>query len=533
MSGLGDHLPILPILVPLLAAATMLLFSERAHRIKAVIGTVTVLALVAISFAMLRSAAGPDGGTVVAAYHLGNWSAPFGIVLVADRLTAIMLVMTNVLGFAAFLYSLARWAVIGPRFHALFLLLLMGLNGAFLTGDVFNLYVFFEVLLAASYGLLLHGSGRARVKAGLHYIAINLASSMLFLIGVGLLYGMTGTLNMADLALRAAELSPTDLPLFQAGVAVLGIAFLTKAGLWPLSFWLPSVYTAAAPPVGAIFAVMTKVGVYIILRMVTLLDSVGDFELLEHFAPWLLYGGLVTMLLGTLGVLANKELPRIAAYSTLVSSGLLVAAVSTVDPQVLAAALYYMVGSVWIIGAAFLLSELINRRRHLEPVQAVEPVFRDDYETVVRTEFEGEEVGRVFPAATVMLGGALVLCAMMLAGLPPLSGFVAKVSLMAGMLATHPTVPLTTWLLLVLVVASGMATLLAVMRKGVEVFWQTEDDKVAEVRTVEVAPIALLIGLCVALTLFAGPAMGYAEATSAALVAPLEYAAAVLGGSAP
>ena len=149
----------------------------------------------------------------------------------------------------------------------------MGLNGAFLTGDLFNLFVFFEVLLASSYGLLLHGSGPARVKAGLHYIVVNLIASLLFLIGVSMIYGMTGTLNMADLPQRIAMLAPEDRALFEAGAAILGVAFLIKAAIWPLNFWLPSAYAAAGAPVGAVFSLMTKVGVYAVLRVGTLLAS--------------------------------------------------------------------------------------------------------------------------------------------------------------------------------------------------------------------------------------------------------------------
>src|SRR5690606_34336563 len=210
--NLSPHLPILPIIVPVLAAAFMLLLDERVRNAKAIIGGLTTLALLITSLMLVRTVTGQgvDGVPQVLVYRLGDWGAPFGIVLVVDRLAALMVLVTAVLGFAAFLYSLARWAIVGPRFHSLFLLLLMGLNGAFLTGDLFNLYVFFEVLLAASYGLLLHASGRGRVKAGLQYIAINLASSMLFLIGVGLMYSVTGTLNMADLAAKAATLGPGD-----------------------------------------------------------------------------------------------------------------------------------------------------------------------------------------------------------------------------------------------------------------------------------------------------------------------------------
>src|SRR5690606_15909612 len=181
-----------------------------------------------------------------------------------DKLSALMLALTAVLALPVLIFSFARWHSAGSHFHSLYQFLLVGLNGAFLTGDLFNLFVFFEVLLAASYGLVLYGSGPLRVKAGLHYIAVNLAASSLFLIGVSLIYGVTGTLNMADLALRIPLVPVEDRMLLEAGAAILGIAFLVKAGMWPRSFWLPTAYMAAAAPVAAIFAILSTVGGYIV-----------------------------------------------------------------------------------------------------------------------------------------------------------------------------------------------------------------------------------------------------------------------------
>src|SRR5690606_903082 len=474
---------------------------------KAIIGSLTTLALVIMSLMLVRTVTGQgvDAVEQVLVYNLGGWSAPFGIVLVVDRLAALMVLVTSVLGLCAFIYSLARWAVVGPRFHSLFLLLLMGLNGAFLTGDMFNLYVFFEVLLAASYGLLLHASGRARVKAGLQYIAINLASSMLFLIGVGLMYSVTGTLNMADLAARAATLGADDLALYKAGMAILLVAFLTKAGMWPLSFWLPTAYAAASPPVAAIFAVMTKVGVYVTLRMLMLAsgDPADPTGIVGMLTPWLLYGGIATSVYGSVGALSSRELPRIAAYSTLISSGTLLAAFGTADERVIGASLYYLVASTLAVGAAFLLAEPIGRRREVESVQVVEPVFGDDYETNLRSEFEGYEVGVVIPATTALLGGAFVVTALVLIGLPPLAGFVAKFGMMAGVLASEAAIGASSWTLVAVMVFSSFALLLALVRKGIEAFWQTGDDKTAEVGSLEAIPIGLLLAVCIAITVAA------------------------------
>ena len=217
MSGMGDHLMIAPVVLPLVASAAMLFLGEMRRGLKAAISVGSTLALVGIAIALLTMSDTAESVSRVSVYPLGNWPAPFGIVLVVDRLSALMLLLTSILGAAAVVFSLARWHRAGAHFHSLFQLLLMGVNGAFLTGDLFNLFVFFELLLAASYGLALHGSGPARVKAGLHYIAVNLAASLLFLIGVSLIYGVSGTLNMADLAARIPGLVPESRAISEIG----------------------------------------------------------------------------------------------------------------------------------------------------------------------------------------------------------------------------------------------------------------------------------------------------------------------------
>src|SRR5690349_22097553 len=223
---------IAPVVLPLFAGAVMLaLGGERSRNVNGALNVASTFALVAISIALLGAAdAAPSG--IAGVYRLGDWPAPFGIVLVVDRLATLMLLLTSLLAAAAVVFSLARWQHVGVLFHPLFQFLLMGINGAFLTGDLFNLFVFFEILLAASYGLALHGSGSARVLAGLHYIVINLAASLLFLIGVSLIYGVTGTLNMADLAVRVPAVPVENRALLEAGAGILGIAFLVKARMW-------------------------------------------------------------------------------------------------------------------------------------------------------------------------------------------------------------------------------------------------------------------------------------------------------------
>jgi multicomponent K+:H+ antiporter subunit D len=190
-----------------------------------------------------------DGTHVV--YSVGAWQPPFGIVLVVDRLSALMVLLTAIVALASQVYAGDGQDTAGPQFQALLQFQLLGINGAFLTGDLFNLFVFFEIMLAASYGLLLHGSGRLRVQAGLHYIAINLAASSLFLIGVSMLYGITGTLNMADLAQAIPNVSSADRGLLHTAAGILATAFLIKAALWPLNFWLTPAYAAASAPAPA------------------------------------------------------------------------------------------------------------------------------------------------------------------------------------------------------------------------------------------------------------------------------------------
>ena len=343
MINLGAHLLIAPVVLPLLAGAVMLaLGGERRRNVNAALNVAATFALMVISIALLHAAdAAPSG--VAGVYRLGDWPAPFAIVLVADRLATLMLLLTSLLAGAAVIFSLARWHRVGVLFHPLFQFLLMGVNGAFLTGDLFNLFVFFEIFLAASYGLALHGSGSARVTAALQYIAVNLAASLLFLIGVSLIYGVAGTLNMADLAVRIPAIPASDRALLEAGAGILAIAFLVKAGMWPLCFWLPVTYAAAPPPVAAIFAILTKIGVYIVLRLWLLLFGDQSGVSSQFGGEWLFLGGLATVTFGAIGTLASQDMARLAAFSVLVSSGTMLAAVGMGQVGVTAGALFYVI----------------------------------------------------------------------------------------------------------------------------------------------------------------------------------------------
>jgi multicomponent K+:H+ antiporter subunit D len=521
MSGWTEHLVVVPVVLPLATGALMLLVDESRRTLKAGIAVVAMLLLVAAAVALLQIVDSP----ATRVYHLGDWPAPFGIVLVADRLSALLVLLAGVLGLAALAFALARWDRAGPRFHSLIQFLLMGVNGAFLTGDLFNLFVFFEVFLAASYGLALHGSGPARVRASLHYIAVNLAASLLFLIGASLIYGVTGTLNMADLALRVPTVAAGDRALLEAGAAILGIAFLVKAGMWPLCFWLPGTYAAAGAPVAALFAILTKVGVYAVLRVWLLLFGPAAGASAGFGGDWLLAGGMITLAFGVIGMLASQELSRLAGFSLLVSSGTLLAAVGAGHEAATGAALYYLVASTLGASAFFLLIELIERGR--EPGADVLAVTAEAFGEPDEDVGPEEEVGVAIPATWAVLGLSFACCALLVAGLPPLPGFVAKFALLAALLQPSP-VPAAGWGMLVLLTLSGLAAIIATARAGVRIFWASPERREPRVRVIEMAPVAALLGLCLALTAAAGPAMRYMDDTARSLHAPRGYIEEVL-----
>lgn len=530
MSGWADHLVIAPVVVPLVAGALMVLAGEGRRGLNAALGLASTAALVVLALALLRmaDAAGPGADGVAAAaavrvYRLGDWPALFAIVLVLDRLSALMVALTAALGSAALVFSLARWHRAGAHFHPLLQFQLMGLNGAFLTGDLFNLFVFFEVMLAASYGLLLHGSGTARVRAGLHYVAINLAASLLFLVAVSVVYGISGTLNMADLARRMADLAEADRALLEAGLAVLGVAFLVKAAMWPVGFWLPATYAAASAPAAAVLSVLSKVGVYAVLRLWLLLfggEAAGGFG-----GAWLTAGGLLTIAFGTAAVLAAQNMARLAGASVLVSSGTLLAAVGAGQVAVTGGALFYLASSVPAIAALFLLVELVERGR--EVGADVLAVTREAFGGDEHPEDDDEEIGVAIPATMAVLGLGFMGCALLLAGLPPLSGFLAKFAMLAP-LFSGGSVPATAWALMAALVLSGLATVVAMARAGIDAFWASPAGGAPRVGVVEAAPVALLLALCVGLTVLAGPVMDYMQETARSLHAPQGYVAGVL-----
>ncbi len=529
MIGWMQHLPILPVVIPLMCGALMLVIRDGNRRGRLAIGFLSIAGQLATAIALLCMTAGylptnwPDG---VGVYLLGDWPAPFGIVAVVDRLSAVMLVVTALLGLAAWIYATARWDRAGVHFHPLYQFLLMGLNGAFLTGDLFNLFVFFEVLLAASYGLALHGSGRARVSAGLHYVAVNLVASFLLLIAMAMIYGVTGSLNMADLAARAGELGGPDRRLFESAAAILGIAFLIKAAAWPLNFWLPATYSNAGAPVAAVFMIMTKVGVYAVLRIGSLLLPTGAPA--AFGGEWMFPVGIATLIFGIIGLIAAPQPERQASYCAIISSGTLFAALGMPGVTLTGPALFYLITSVLALGAFFLLLEMVERTQTFGADLLAVSLEAFDLEDP-ETPDTDDVVGVAIPAAMAFLGLSFVACALLIAGLPPMSGFVAKFSLLSAALTTAPVAPgVGTWVLIGSVLMSTLACLIALGRTGIRLFWSVEETITPRLRISEAGPVSLLIFACIGLTIWAGPVMNYLDETASYLGVPSAYINAVL-----
>jgi len=529
MNFLLQHLPILPVAVPLFAGAILLLLRDAQRRLKTSINLLSLLAQLIAALTLIALTTGvidspwPAG---VGVYLLGDWPAPFGIVVVVDRLSAAMLMLTAILGCSAWIYATARWERAGVHFDPLFQFLLMGLNGAFLTGDLFNLFVFFEVLLAASYGLVLHGSGAPRVGAGLHYIAVNLLASFLLLIAIGLIYGVTGTLNMADLALRAGLLDGMDQSLFDAGAAILAVAFLIKAAAWPLNFWLPAAYGNAAAPVGAVFAIMTKVGIYALLRLGMLL---APFDVSEVFGgDWMFYVGIATLVFGGVGMLATQQAERLAGYAVIMSSGTLLAALGLPDNTLTGPALFYLVVSVLTMGAFFPLLEMIERTQTFGADLLAVSLEAFDLDDPEAPDHSDDVVGVSIPTAMAFLGLSFVACGLLITGLPPMSGFVAKFSLLSAAVRAATMDTPHAWVLITAVLLSGLAGVIALCRTGIRLFWNVDDVIVPKLKPSEAAPVAVLLLACVALSFWAGAVIQYFDETARYLGNPSTYVEAVL-----
>ena len=488
-----SHLPVLPILLPLLAAAALVLAARAPIGLRRAIGIGATAAHLGLSLLLAAAAARGE----VSVYLLGNWPAWAGIALMVDRLAALMLVLAGALALCAQLHAAGGADRRGAHFHALFQFQLMGLSGAFLTADLFNLFVFFEVLLISSYGLLLHGDGALRLKRSVHYVAFNLVASALFLLAVAVLYGTLGTLNMADLAAKIAQVPPADAALVRSGGLLLLVVFAAKAALLPLFLWLPGAYAAATAPVAALFAVMTKVGVYAVIRVHTLLFGHDAGPAADLAWPWLLPAGLATLALGALGALSATTLRRLVAWLVVVSAGTLFIAIGVAGEAALGAALYYLVHSTLAAAALFLLADRVRRARGEAG---------DSLRTVGAT------------ARRARLGLAFLLAATAVAALPPWSGFLAK-ALLLDAIAGHADAG---WIWAV-VLGSGLLVIVALARAGSHLFWREPagaPEPAQPARAGEGFATSLLLAAIVALSVFAGPASDYTRAAAAQLHAP-------------
>ena len=541
LASLMPNLMLVPIVLPMLTAALMLLLKEEQQQAKMVmnIGSTGLGLLACIALLLWSDQAGSS--STMGVYLSGNWQAPFGIVLAVDRLTALMLVLTYSIALAAGLFATARWHKAGVHFHPLFQLQLMGLSGAFLTADLFNLFVFFEIMLAASYGLLLHGSGRMRVQSGLHYIAINLAASSLFLIGVSMLYGLTGTLNMADLAQAIPKVDAADIGLLHAAAGILATAFLIKAAVWPLNFWLVPAYSAATAPVGALFALMTKVGIYTILRLWTLMFASEAGDSTSFGAMWLIIGGMATMVYGGIGTLAATRLTHLAGYAAILSSGTLLAAIGFNQNMLTAGLLYYLPSSTLAVAILFMLADIMDRWRNDGNVDIDDeeaPFLNSELVPTHSLNLDENEqvlIGRAIPASAAFLGLAFIMCTLVVTGLPPLSGFIGKFAMLSNLInpvglgqsadyhAGH-----WGWVLMALMISTGLLALIALTRAGIRHFWATHERGTPELRVSEGLPIAGLMALCIVLTVKADSVMQYTQSAANALHSPSTYIQAVM-----
>lgn len=498
------HWLIAPIILPALLAPFIVLAARYHIGIQRTFSVAGVVAMIVIAAGLALDSA--DGSVQI--YQLGDWAAPFGIILVGDRLSTLMVLLTAVLALFVLLYAIGSgWDERGRHFHALFQFQVMGIMGAFLTGDLFNLFVFFEVLLIASYGLMIHAGGNARLKAGVQYVLFNLIGSTLFLFALGAIYAETGTLNMADLAVRVALIDPAETVGIRIASVLLLLVFAIKAALVPLHFWLPSSYAEAPAPVAALFAIMTKVGAYAIIRVYTLVFSPEVEATAGLHDVWLLPAALVSLAIGMIGVLAAKRLDRLIAFSVIGSMAMVMVSISLFTPTSIAAALYYIVHSTLAAAALFLISDLVRTGRGNVDLTAQAPV-----------------AGAAL-TASLFFAGAIAM-----AGLPPLSGFLGKLLVLDAAYGTDMMV----WVW-VIVLTGSLVSILGFARAGSVLFWKAHSvapspDALVMPRPAVLSYLAVggLIALLGAHTVFAGQVHGYTTRIAADLFALDTYMGSVL-----
>ena len=498
-----------PVLLCLLGAGIAFL-AGRLPRLQRAVSITTVVAVCAVAATLVWLT---DSTTVV--LWVGDWPKPLGIVLVADRLASLMLLVAALVSLAVLVYSTGQDRDERRRetpvsiFHPTFLLLVAGVSNAFLAGDLFNLFVSFELLLFASYVLLTMGGTNERIRAGSVYVVVNLVSSALFLVTLASVYAATGTVNLADLALRLAQLPVELRSVLQ--VMLLGV-FAIKAAVFPLSAWLPHSYPTAPAPVTAVFAgLLTKVGVYAIIRTQTLLFPTQPLTVLLGVA------GAATMVIGILGAVAQVEIKRMLSFSLVSHIGYMVFGISLATVNGYAGAIFYAAHHITIQATLFLVAGLIER---------------------VGGSTSLDQLGGLAKISP-LLGALFLVPAMNLAGIPPLSGFVAKLALLeAGVEVGSPLA----WLLVASGIVTSLLTLYAMAKVWNRVFWSEASGAVVEnVRSYDspdrgrllphlmVGSTVGLVALALAFTVAAGPMYDYVHRSAAALL-DRSYISAVLGG---
>jgi len=487
----------LPLILPLFATGVLLLLRRANENVRHGVNLVTCAAMVGAAL-MLFNEVSTHGVLVL---RSGNWPAPFGITLVADLFSASMVLVTAVIGLSVAFYSVgAGTAKFRGYFTPLYMALLMGVNGSFLTGDLFNLYVWFEVMLMASFVLVALPGGRPQLEAAVKYLTLNFIASAFFLVGLGVLYGMTGTLNMADLAVKLADLEENDLVTSSAVLFL--IAFGVKAGIFPFYFWLPSSYHVTPTPVAAVFAgLLTKVGVYACVRVFTLVYSGHQ----EFIATILLPLGILTMITGVLGAASQFYIPRILSFHIISQIGYMIIGLAFFTKAALAATVFYIFHHILVKTNLFLIGGIIG---HKQGTQAL------------------EKNGGLYRSAP-WLAILFLFPALSLGGIPPLSGFFAKFALIREGLM------LEQWAVVFFASAVGLLTLYSMIKIWNEAFWK--DSVIGDARPdrparfMMVAPAVMLACFTVMIGLFPGYFFAFAERAAAQLMDPSEYIHRVLG----
>ncbi|TGN61927.1 Na+/H+ antiporter subunit D [Paracoccus liaowanqingii] len=489
-----------PILIPVMTAVLCYLFRNTvAGRWISVAGTTALL----LASLMLMSEVLDQG---VLAAQMSNWDAPFGITLAADLLGGVMVVITAITGLATVIYSLSEIPERLERlgFHALLQTLLMGVCGAFLTGDLFNLYVWFEVMLISSFGLLVLGGTREQLDGGIKYVLLNLISTIMFLSGIGLLYGLTGTLNMADLHLAVRGVENTGL---LTTIAVMFmVAFGVKAALFPLFFWLPASYHTPPVAVSAIFAgLLTKVGVYALIRMFTLVFD-QDVGFTHTLLLWL---AVVTMVTGVLGAAAMNDFRRILSFHIISQIGYMVLGLALYTPLGLMGAVFYLVHHIIVKANLFFVAGVAKR---------------------IAGSTDLARIGGLYAHAP-LLAFLFLIPAFSLAGFPPLSGFWAKYVVVKAAL------DLEMWFVAGVSLAVGLLTIFSMTKIWGAAFWPAHPDglkpRLSDLpvgdRVALMLPIVALAALTCIIGLFPEPFVQFAERAAGQLLDPTDYVTTVLG----